>query len=54
MTSYMQIWLGWKAGKISDGEVISRMHADPFFKRWFEERRAEWMRQRHAGQKARA
>ncbi|WP_181705447.1 hypothetical protein [Chthonobacter rhizosphaerae] len=54
MTSYMQIWMGWKAGKISDDEVIARMHADPFFRRWFEARRAEWMHQRRSGAKARA
>lgn len=39
MQSYMATWLGWRAGTISDGEVISRMHVDPFFKRFFEERR---------------
>lgn len=39
MQTYMATWLGWRAGTISDGEVIARMHVDPFFKRFFEERR---------------
>ncbi|WP_181702697.1 hypothetical protein [Chthonobacter albigriseus] len=39
MDSYMATWLGWTAGTVSDGEIITRMHVDPFFKRWFEKRR---------------
>ena len=38
--SYMTEWLGWTARKTSDGEIIARMHVDPFFRRWFEKRRA--------------
>lgn len=38
--SYMSEWLGWTARKTSDGEIIARMHVDPFFRRWFEKRRA--------------
>lgn len=37
--SYMSEWLGWKEGKIPDEEIIARMHIDPFFKSWFEEKR---------------
>lgn len=48
---YEKAWLGWKAGKISDGEIISRMHVDPFFKRWFEERRQAMMDQRGEGER---
>ncbi len=33
--SYMSDWLNWTARKKSDGDVIARMAADPFFKRWF-------------------
>ena len=50
---YETTWLGWKAGKISDGEIIARMHVDPFFKRWFEHRRQAMWDQRgrsHGGQ----
>ena len=39
--SYMTEWLGWTARKTSDGEIIARMHVDPFFRRWFEKRRAD-------------
>jgi hypothetical protein len=38
--TYMTEWLGWKAGKISDDDIIARMYIDPFFKRWFEAKRA--------------
>lgn len=36
--SYMSDWLKWTGRKKSDGDVIARMAADPFFKRWFIDR----------------
>lgn len=37
--SYMELWMGWTTGRIPDAEIVARMHIDPFFKRWFENRR---------------
>ena len=31
--SYMSDWLDWKAGKLSDGEIIARCHVDPLRER---------------------
>ncbi len=33
--SYMSDWLQWTERRKSDGDIVARMHADPFFKRWF-------------------
>lgn len=38
--TYMALWLGWKAGTVSDADIITRMHVDPFFKAWFQKRHA--------------
>jgi hypothetical protein len=47
--SYMSDWLDWKAGKLSDGEIIARCHVDPFFKRWFEAKRSALVEARQGG-----
>lgn len=51
--TYMALWLGWKAGTVSDADIITRMHVDPFFKAWFQKRHAALTAARQAGDRRR-